>query len=259
MYSAEGECDSWGHQQQQREKNRHCPADLAFPSRPALDRIGVLPAVTRHTICLQGGLAICAYFTHLPAMLDGQTAFAVAVPSQGFSRWRLPDSRPLCKRRPLMAVAAPVSTVAYPAQSSRLETVSSQAMSVASSSVDVEPVTPISGSAEFLHACQQSVKRLVIVQVKAPWCRSCKALDGKVRRLAREYSEEVFFYSMNFEDPENKPIAYQLGVKNMPTFMFFQGEYGQVEQFTCGPNRAAMLREKIEIYMDGECPYTPAE
>lgn len=80
-----------------------------------------------------------------------------------------------------------------------------------------------------------------------------------MRRLAREFSGDISFYSMNFEDPENKPIARQLGVKNMPTFMFFSGAYGLVEQFTCGPSRAAMLREKIDIYLSGECPYIPSE
>jgi thiol-disulfide isomerase/thioredoxin len=146
-----------------------------------------------------------------------------------------------------MTLAAPASTLFVPLPSA------------AAPSVNVEPVTPISGSDEFLAACQRSVDCLVVVQVKAPWCRSCKALEAKVRRLAREYADEVVFFSMNYEDPENKPIAYRLGVKNMPTFMFFQGEFGQVEQFTCGPNRAAIIREKIDIYVAGECPYEPTD
>lgn len=58
---------------------------------------------------------------------------------------------------------------------------------------------------------------------------------------------------MNYEDPENKLIAFRADVKSMPTFMFFYGAAGKVEQFTCGPNRAGMLREKIEQYVAGEC------
>lgn len=94
---------------------------------------------------------------------------------------------------------------------------------------------------------------LVVVQVKAPWCRSCKALEPKVRRLAREFAGDVRFFEMNYEDKDNKPIAYQMGVKAMPTFLFYRGAAGKVEQFTCGPGRSAMLREKIEVYVAGYC------
>lgn len=153
-----------------------------------------------------------------------------------------------------MTVASPVST--SPSSSSQPQ-VAARAQAAPAAVAPVEPVIAISGSAEFLAACQRSVDRLVIVQVKAPWCRSCKALEPKVNRLAREFAGDISVYAMNFEDAENKPIARQLGVKNMPTFMFFSGEYGLVEQFTCGPSRAAVLREKIDIYLSGECPYSP--
>lgn len=159
-----------------------------------------------------------------------------------------------------MTVASPVSTAppsSVPPRDAVAVAKPAEVQDAVVVTKPAEPVAPISGSAEFLAACQRSVERLVIIQVKAPWCRSCKALEPKVRRLAREFSNDIYVYSMDFEDPENKPIAHQLGVKNMPTFMFFSGAYGLVEQFTCGPSRAAMLREKIDIYIAGECPYSP--
>lgn len=52
---------------------------------------------------------------------------------------------------------------------------------------------------------------------------------------------------MNYEDKDNKPIAYRLGVTAMATFLFYRGAAGEVEQSSCGPKRAAMLREKIEV------------
>jgi thiol-disulfide isomerase/thioredoxin len=96
------------------------------------------------------------------------------------------------------------------------------------------------------------------VQVKARWCRSCKALEPKVRRLAREFcGQGVCFFEMDYENEDNKTLCYSLNITSMPTFLFYYGSSGKIDQFTCGPARASILREKIEDVLAGECVYDP--
>jgi thiol-disulfide isomerase/thioredoxin len=121
-----------------------------------------------------------------------------------------------------------------------------------------EPVLPLSGTQEFLAALAANADRLVVVKVFAPWCRSCKALEPKVRRLAREF-DSVSFFSMDYEDEENKQVCFRLGVSSMPTFLFYHGAAGLVDKFTCGPARADILRAKIQEIVDGECAFVPDE
>lgn len=174
------------------------------------------------------------------------------------------SSDPLvCRRRARwarMTIAAP-SPSSTPASSDPAMASASRTLSPetgAQSHVDAiqEPVGSVSGTEQFLEVLSTSENRLVIIQVKAPWCRSCKALEPKVRRLAREFSQ-VGFYQMNYEDAANKPICFRLGVSSMPTFFLYYGAAGQIDKFTCGPNRAHILREKIEQFLNGECQYEP--
>lgn len=48
---------------------------------------------------------------------------------------------------------------------------------------------------------------------------------------------------MNYE--ENKPLCYRLGVCAMPTFVLYKGEDGEIDKFSCGPQRAGIIREHI--------------
>lgn len=53
------------------------------------------------------------------------------------------------------------------------------------------------------------------------------------------------FLKLNYE--ENKPLCYRLGVCAMPTFLFYRGEDGEVDKFSCGPQRAGIIRERILV------------
>lgn len=121
-----------------------------------------------------------------------------------------------------------------------------------------EPVVPIVGQDAFRNAIQTNSHRPVIIKVYAPWCRSCKALEPKVRRLAREFSQ-IAFFEIDFENIANKSLCYDLGVSSMPTFFIYAGEAGQIDKFTCGPKRAHILRTKVEQLLAGECEYDGSE
>lgn len=113
-----------------------------------------------------------------------------------------------------------------------------------------EPVKEIHGVEEYLNTLRSNVDSLVILKIFAPWCRSCKALTPKVNRLAREYSH-IKFFKMNYE--QNKDLCKRLGIYSMPTFIMYYGQRGELDKFTCGPARTAILTRKIVEFERGFC------
>lgn len=144
------------------------------------------------------------------------------------------------RRRSAQSVAPPRMTLApHPPKPS-----------VSSDSSLSEPVTLLTNVTQYLETLERHKDQLVVLKVFAPWCRSCLALTPKFNRLAREFPE-IKFVKLNYE--ESKDLCYRIGVTTMPTFVFYAGQAGEIEKFSCGPQRAAILREKIEDYLRGEC------
>lgn len=114
----------------------------------------------------------------------------------------------------------------------------------------MDPVREIDGVTEYLSTLEENRNKLVILKIFAPWCRSCRAVTPKVNRLAREFSD-ILFVKMDYE--RNKDLCKRLGVRIMPTFIFYWGAAGEVEKFSCGPARAGIIREKIEDIIKGQC------
>lgn len=113
-----------------------------------------------------------------------------------------------------------------------------------------EPVSTIDAEEDLLAVLAQSRTALVIIRVHARWCRSCRALEPKWRRLARELAPEVYFAEMEFE--ANRILAARLAVKVMPTFLIYDAEQGKVDHFSCGPRRAHILRAHIEHALENK-------
>ena len=45
----------------------------------------------------------------------------------------------------------------------------------------------------------------------------------------------------------------RLAIFSMPTFLMYHGSLGEVDKFTCGPARAAVLSRKVTDVMRGYC------
>jgi len=110
---------------------------------------------------------------------------------------------------------------------------------------DLEPVVSLSGVADYNNALACSKDRVVVIKFYAPWCRSCKAMEPKVKRLAREFPQ-MLFCELDFQ--QNQDLCRDIGVKSIPAFHFYHSDNGRVEDFTAGPARAAILRQKVEKY-----------
>jgi len=70
---------------------------------------------------------------------------------------------------------------------------------------------------------EESRRRLVILDVWAPWCGPCKQLVPLLEKLVRSYKGAVFLAKVNID--ANPEIAKQLNVQSVPTvFAFSQGK-----------------------------------
>ncbi len=107
-----------------------------------------------------------------------------------------------------------------------------------------DPVTVLDNEQDLLATLARSANQLVVIRVHARWCRSCRALEPKWRRLAREF-EHVHFAELEFE--AHRMLAARLAVKVMPTFLIYDAERNKVDHFSCGPRRAGVLRDRIEL------------
>ncbi|CAB1117902.1 unnamed protein product [Ectocarpus sp. CCAP 1310/34] len=109
------------------------------------------------------------------------------------------------------------------------------------------PVTLIKSKAEYDEILRHNINSLVVIKFFAPWCRSCKALDVKYRRMAVENDDVKFVEIDVHQSPDLKKV---LGVRAVPTVKLHAGPLGQVASFTCGPRKAPELARKIQLCKD---------
>ena len=83
------------------------------------------------------------------------------------------------------------------------------------------------------------------------WCHACRGISQKVFGLARDRPDDLVLVKLDFD--ANKQLAKALGVRALPSFAVFRGADGKLDLFTAGPARAALLREKVELYGAPRC------
>merc|ERR1719298_249298 len=67
----------------------------------------------------------------------------------------------------------------------------------------------------------RALNRLCVVKVYAPWCKTCRAIEPKYKRVAKANSDEIDFYEVNFS--QCKPLCKHLGVESLPCGIIFKG------------------------------------
>lgn len=78
--------------------------------------------------------------------------------------------------------------------------------------------------------------KLVVVDCFATWCGPCKAIAPKVVELSNSHPEVLF---TKFDVDEIPELAQELGIRAMPTFLFFKNGERVDEMVGANPNKLA--------------------
>jgi thiol-disulfide isomerase/thioredoxin len=109
------------------------------------------------------------------------------------------------------------------------------------------PVTQIMTTMEYRELLAANPDKLIVTKWYADFCRSCKAMDLKYKKLAIE-RPDVIFVAINVA--ESKELKQAHGVNVIPQVHLNAGHLGLVESFTCGPSKMPTLARKVERYAD---------
>ncbi|CRG84329.1 hypothetical protein PISL3812_01626 [Talaromyces islandicus] len=97
-------------------------------------------------------------------------------------------------------------------------------------------VTLVKGKPQFDEAVLASDK-LVLVDAFAEWCGPCKAIAPKIDEFSEKFKGEVNFVKFDVDDSPD--VAQELGIRAMPTFLFFKN--GEKVTEVVGANPPAIL------------------
>ena len=85
-------------------------------------------------------------------------------------------------------------------------------------------------------------KVLSIVMFESEWSGSCQIVAPMLEDLACKYEHHIRVYKIDIE--EEKSIAYEYGIIELPTILFFQN--GQVIDHVTGLTSKYILNEKTD-------------
>lgn len=109
-------------------------------------------------------------------------------------------------------------------------------------SAPIKGVETIASDADFLSA--MAAGDLVLVKFYASWCRACKTIEPRYKRLANEFHDVARFYEVEFS--ANKDLCRRLGIKKLPCVQFYKGPDGCLDTVMCGPSKFADVKLKLK-------------
>jgi len=76
------------------------------------------------------------------------------------------------------------------------------------------------------------------------WCRACKTIEPRFRRLAAEFHDDAAFFEIEFGT--QKELCRRLGIKKLPCVQFYRGADGLLDTVLCGPSKFPDVRVKMQ-------------
>ena len=85
----------------------------------------------------------------------------------------------------------------------------------------------------------------LVVDLWAPWCGPCRMVGPVVSELAADYDGKIVVGKCNVDEEDD--IAMEMGVRNIPTILFFKG--GQLVDKFVGAAPKSTLDEKFKALL----------
>lgn len=114
----------------------------------------------------------------------------------------------------------------------------------------VDNITNLSNEEDHKRFLGENPDKLVVMKFYAPWCRACKGLEPKYKRIANvDDAKDVVF--AQFDVQHNKKFVKSLGILALPNVHFYSGgpEIKVLESFPCGPSKVPILKKKLADYI----------
>ncbi|KIW64319.1 thioredoxin [Phialophora macrospora] len=108
-------------------------------------------------------------------------------------------------------------------------------------------VNPIRSKSSFTTSIVEGpADKLIVLDCFATWCGPCKVIAPEVLKFSNseQYKDKVEFYKVDVDEAPD--VAQELGVRAMPTFMFFKN--GEKVAEVVGANVRA-LEANIQKFM----------
>ena len=85
----------------------------------------------------------------------------------------------------------------------------------------------------------------LVVDLWAPWCGPCRMIGPVISELAKDYDGKIVVGKCKVDEEDD--IAMELGVRNIPTILFFKG--GQLVDKFVGAAPKLTLDEKFKALL----------
>ncbi|MBQ1688394.1 MAG: thioredoxin [Lachnospiraceae bacterium] len=86
--------------------------------------------------------------------------------------------------------------------------------------------------------------KFAVVDYSAIWCGPCQMLAPLFHQLAEEMGDDISFFNIDVD--ENRDIASQMGIMNIPTIQIFKDGQKVAQQVGFQPKEA--MKQWIETY-----------
>lgn len=114
----------------------------------------------------------------------------------------------------------------------------------------VDNIAHLSSEEDHKRFLEDNPEKLVVMKFFAPWCRACKGLEPKYKRVANAGDAKDVVFAQ-FDVQHNKKFVKSLGILALPNVHFYSGgESSKVlESFPCGPSKVPILKKKLGEYI----------